>query len=142
MLLGRATEIERIDQVLHAAATARTSAALVVHGEAGIGKTALLEHVRTDGVTVLRAHPLQADPQLPSPGLYALVRPVVPRLERLPEPQRVALAGALALGPPAPGDRFAVAAATLSLLAAAAAQAPVLAIVDDAHWLDAPSRDA
>jgi DNA-binding CsgD family transcriptional regulator len=63
-------------------------------------------------------------------------------LDRLPSPQRAVLAGALALGPPAPGDRFAVAAATLSLLAAGAEQLPALAVVDDAHWLDIPSREA
>jgi hypothetical protein len=71
-----------------------------------------------------------------------LLRPILHLLDRIPTPQQAALAGALALRPPAPGDRFAVAAATLSVLAAAAEEGPVLAVADDAHWLDTPSQVA
>src|SRR5262249_9585571 len=123
----------------------RLSAALIIQGEPGVGKTALLEHLvreRADGFTVLRARPLEAEAELAFAGLFDLVRPIQPLLDQLPAPQRAALASALAIGPAAPTDRFAVAAATLSLFAAAANEAPVLAIVDDAHWLDAPSREA
>ncbi len=95
-----------------------------------------------DGFLVLRAHPLQAESELPFAGLSELLRPILSLRDRLPDPQRQALDGALALGPASAGDRFAVAAATLSLLAAAAEHSPVLAVVDDAHWLDGPSRVA
>ena len=117
---------------------------MIVHGEAGIGKTSLLERAAlgADGFVVLRAQPLQTESELPFAGLSDLLRGILELQDRIPAPQQAALSGALALGPPAPGDRFAVAAATLSLLAAAAEAAPVLAIVDDAHWLDAPSREA
>ncbi len=85
---------------------------------------------------------MEAEAELPFAGLADLVRPVVELLGQIPGPQRAALSGALALGPPVPGDRFAVAAATLSLLAAAAERAPLVALIDDAHWLDRPSREA
>jgi predicted ATPase len=94
------------------------------------------------GFTILRACPLEAESELAFAGLSELLRPILYLLDRIPAPQQAALSGALALGPPAPGDRFAVAAATLSLLAAAAENSPVLAVVDDAHWLDTPSREA
>lgn len=125
-------------------AQAGTSAALIVHGEPGIGKTALLEHAgeAASGFTLLRVRSLAAEAELPFAGLSDLVRPILPLLDGIPGPQRAALAGALAVGPPSPGDRFAVAAATLSLLAACADESPVLVLVDDAHWLDAPSREA
>ena len=92
--------------------------------------------------TVLRAQPLQSESELPFAGLSDLLRPLLSLLDRIPEPQAAVLSGALALGPPTPGDRFAAAAATISLLAVGAEDAPVLAMVDDAHWLDAPSREA
>jgi len=143
MLLGRGDEAARLTELLDQARRGR-SAALILHGDPGIGKTALLEHaiVRADGFTVLRAVPLQAEGELAFAGLSDLVRPVLRFLDRIPSPQRAALSGALALGPAAPGDRFAVAAATLSLLATAGEEAPVLAVVDDAHWLDRASLEA
>lgn len=120
------------------------SAALIVHGDPGIGKTALLKEITgtAGGFTLLRAQPLQTESELPFAGLSDLLRPLLPLLYRIPEPQAAVLSGALALGPPTPGDRFAAAAATISLLAAGAEGAPVLAVVDDAHWLDTPSREA
>ena len=143
MLPGRADEGARIDRLLDGA-RGGVSAALIVHGDPGIGKTALLDEVAATaaGFTVLRAQPLQTESELPFAGLSDLLRPLLPLLDRIPEPQAAVLSGALALGPPTPGDRFAAAAATLSLLAAGAEEAPVLAVVDDAHWLDTPSREA
>ncbi len=116
----------------------------MVCGDPGIGKTALLEEVAAtaSGFTILRSQPLQTESKLPFAGLFDLLRPLVPLLDRIPERQAAVLSGALALGPPTPGDRLAAAAATISLLAAGAEGAPVLAIVDDAHWLDTPSREA
>ena len=141
MLVGRAQELGHLQALLDDARRGR-SAALIVHGEPGIGKTSLLDAAASGApdFLVLRAQPLQAESELPFAGLADLFRPILRTRERLPARQREALDGALALGPAVAGDRFAVAAATLSLLAAAAEDAPVLAVVDDAHWLDAPSR--
>jgi ATP/maltotriose-dependent transcriptional regulator MalT len=143
VLVGREGERTRLDSLI-ARARRGESAALLVHGEPGVGKTRLLEHAVAGAVDfqVLRARPLEAESELAFAGLSELLRPVLHLLGRIPAPQEAALSGALALGPSVPGDRFAVAAATLSLLAAAAEKSPVLIVVDDAHWLDAPSREA
>jgi DNA-binding CsgD family transcriptional regulator/tetratricopeptide (TPR) repeat protein len=143
VLLGRADEIGRIGRLLDGA-RGGASAALILQGDPGIGKTALLDDVvaTATGFTILRAQPLQTESELPFAGLYDLLRPLLPFIDRIPAPQAAVLSGALAIGPPTPGDRFAAAAATISLLAVAAEEAPVLAIVDDAQWLDAPSREA
>ena len=143
MLVGREGERTRLDSLI-ARARRGESAALLVHGEPGVGKTRLLEHAAAGAADfqVLRARPLEAESELAFAGLSELLRPILQLLDRIPAPQKAALSGALALGPSVPGDRFAVAAATLSLLAAAAEKSPVLVVVDDAHWLDAPSREA
>jgi DNA-binding CsgD family transcriptional regulator len=143
VLVGREEERTRLDSLI-GRARGGESATLVLHGEPGIGKTRLLEHavVTAADFALLRAHPLEMESELAFAGLSELLRPVLHLLGRIPGPQKAALSGALALEPPVPGDRFAVAAATLSLLAAAAEEAPVLVVVDDAHWLDRPSREA
>jgi len=143
VLVGREQERTQLDSLI-ARARGGESAALLVHGEPGIGKSRLLEHaaVVAADFTVLRARPLEAESELAFAGLSELLRPVLHLLGRIPGPQEAALSGALALGPPVPGDRFAVAAATLSLLAAAGEESAVLVVVDDAHWLDKPSREA
>jgi len=143
MLVGRDRECARLDALI-ARVRAGGSAALVITGEAGIGKTSLLEHAacQADGLRVLQARGTESEQNLPFAGLAGLVGPVVEYLGALPDRQRAALAGALAVGPAAPADPFVICAATLSLLAAAAAERPVLAIVDDAHWLDAASAQA
>jgi predicted ATPase len=143
VLVGREGERALLDNLI-ARARGGESTALLVHGEPGIGKTRLLEHAAATAADfkVLRARPLEAESELAFAGLSELLRPVLHLLGRIPGPQETALSGALALGPSVPGDRFAVAAATLSLLAAAAEESPVLAVVDDAHWLDTPSREA
>jgi hypothetical protein len=143
MLVGRGDERTRLDNLI-AQARHGESAALIVHGEPGIGKTSLLEYALAGatGFRVLRARPLEVESELAFAGLSELLRPILHLLDRIPSPQTAALSGALALGPPVPGDRFAVAAATLSLLATAAEDCPVLVVVDDAQWLDTPSREA
>ena len=143
MLLGRDAERARLAELL-AGAHAGASAALVIRGEPGIGKSALLDDAvaAADGMTVLRARGVESESELSFAGLADLLGPVTSELGSLPPPQRAALAGALALGPPVPGDRFTLYAATLSLLAAVGERAPVLVAVDDAPWLDAPSREA
>ncbi|HEY2937542.1 MAG TPA: AAA family ATPase [Gaiellaceae bacterium] len=143
MLLGREAECRRIDRLL-AEARKGASGALVVRGEPGIGKTALLRYAcrRATDMTVLQARGVESESELPFAGLADLVRLVLDFLRKIPAPQSAALAGALAIGPPGAGDLYAVAAATLSLLAAAAESNPLLAVVDDAHWLDASSSTA
>jgi len=143
VLVGREDERTQLDSLI-ARARGGESTALILYGEAGIGKTRLLEHAAATAADfkALRARPLEAESELAFAGLSDLLRPVLHLLGRIPDPQEAALSGALALGPPVPGDRFAVAAATLSLLAEAAEESPVLVIVDDAHWLDTPSREA
>jgi DNA-binding CsgD family transcriptional regulator len=116
----------------------------VLRGEAGIGKSALLDLAvgLAPGFGVLRALGTESESGIAFAGLQELVRPVAGLVAGLPERQRAVLAGALALGPPVPGDPLAVRAATLSLLAAAAERAPLLVVVDDAQWLDSASADA
>jgi DNA-binding CsgD family transcriptional regulator len=143
MIVSRATELSRLDDLLAALARGE-GAALVMRGEAGIGKTTLLETLAAragDAVTVLRACGAETEAELTFSALADLLDPVLGELAALPEPQAAALMGALALGPPAPGDRLAVSVATLGVLRAAAQHRPVLAVVDDVQWIDASSRE-
>ncbi len=150
VLLGRAAEQRDIDQALAQARTG-ASAVLGLSGEPGIGKTALLEYAagqaEAAGMRLLRARGIESEAQIPFGSLLELIRPALMLLEAIPPPQAMALAGALALRPaPGPGqpaqDRFAVGAATLSLLAAYAEPAPAAVLVDDAQWLDGSSAAA
>jgi hypothetical protein len=142
MLIGRSAECVTLDRLL-ADARHGHSAALVLRGEPGIGKSALLRHTaaQAQGLTVVTARGVESEAQLAFAGLADLTRSLLGYLSRLPRVQAAALKAALALGPPVGGDRFTVAAATLTLLAAAAERRPLLAMVDDAHWLDAPSAE-
>ncbi|WP_272474602.1 helix-turn-helix transcriptional regulator [Baekduia alba] len=141
--MGRATECARIDRLL-AGARLGTSGVLVLAGDPGVGKTALLEHAlaTADGMAVLRAQGVEPEVDVPFGGLLALLRPALGHLDEIPGPQAAALRTALALEPGGERDRFTIGAATLSLLAAHAERRPVLVVVDDAHWLDAPSLAA
>ncbi len=143
MLLGRNPETAALDALLASAREGR-SAVLAITGESGIGKTALLEHAATGAteMRVLRARGIESEAQVPFGGLLELLRPALGSLEAIPKPQSDALGGALALRPPTAQDRFAVGAATLSLLAAYAEDVPVLVLVDDVHWLDGSSAEA
>jgi DNA-binding CsgD family transcriptional regulator len=114
------------------------SRALVVRGEPGIGKTALLDYIaaRSSGCQVVRAAGVQTEMELPFAGLHQLCAPVLDRLDRLPAPQRDALRIVFGMASgPAP-DRFLVGLATLGLLSDAAQQQPLLCLVDDYQWLD------
>lgn len=121
-----------------------TSAALLITGEPGIGKSALLDDAvdAAAGMTVLRVRGVESESELPYAGLAELMRPALGYCRGLPVPQVAALEAAFALGPPVATDRFTAYVGALSLLAAAADRAPVLAVVDDVHWLDATSREA
>jgi DNA-binding CsgD family transcriptional regulator len=139
-LRGRSHEQERFGRLLGDIRSGR-SGVLVVRGEAGIGKTALLEQLveQASGCTVARATGVQADMELPFAGLQQLFGSMLGSLSRLPGPQRdaVELAFGLRSGP-AP-DRFEVGLAMLGLLAEVSEQQPVLCVVDDAQWLDQAS---
>jgi DNA-binding CsgD family transcriptional regulator len=143
MLVGREAERRELEAAL-ALARAGRSATLVLLGEPGIGKTSLLDHAATSarGMNVLRARGVESEAKVPFASLLELLRPALGALGEIPQPQAVALEGAFALRPARAQDRFAIGAATLSLLAAHAEQGPLLAIVDDAHWLDDSSAQA
>jgi DNA-binding CsgD family transcriptional regulator len=143
MLLGRARERQEIGRAL-AQARSGTSATLVLAGEPGIGKTALLDYAagQATGMRLLRARGIESEAQIPFASLLELIRPALPMLGRIPGPQAAAMESALALRPGSGHERFAVGAATLSLLAAYAEDAPVAVVIDDAHWLDGSSAQA
>ena len=143
MLYGRDVERATIGALLDGARISE-SGALVLRGEAGIGKSALLEDARdraTD-MHVLAARGVESESELPFAALHQLIRPALDRLDALPAPQAGALRSALGLGETAGQERFLVFSACLSLLAELAERRPVLCLVDDAHWLDAASSDA
>jgi len=114
---------------------------LVVAGEAGVGKSSLLEHAASaaDGFPVLRCRGFESETELAFGSLGELLRPLSDGLPALPDAQRSALAGALALGPPVAADPVAVCVAALNLLASTGDGQPHLAVVDDAQWLDRAS---
>lgn len=143
MLLGRDHERHEIEKAL-ARARSGASATLALAGEPGIGKTALLDYAAecATGMRVLRARGIESEAQIPFGSLLELLRPALGVLDKIPEPQAVALEGALALRRGTSQERFAVGAATLSMLAAYAEQAPVAVLVDDAQWLDVSSAQA
>lgn len=144
MLVGRDEELARITALLEHARSG-VSGTLILRGEPGIGKSALLREALTpaEGMTILSATGIEAESELPFSGLSELLFPLLELLPEIPGPQADALAAALALGPAvAAPDPFAVSAATLSVLAVEAERRPVLAVIDDAQWLDAASRDA
>ena len=140
MLVGRESEIATIDRVLDEARSGRT-AGLIVAGEAGVGKTALLDDAvaRAADFLVLRTRGVEAEAEVPFAALVELLGPVASQVDALPEPQARALRGVFALAGLQQLEATAAAAATLALLAAAAEDAALLVVVDDAHWLDAAS---
>src|SRR5690348_3776596 len=142
MLHGRSAETARIDK-LPAAARDGRSGALVIRGEAGVGKTALLDYASAAaGMRVLRGTGIESEAELPFAALQLLLRPGLGRLDVLPPPQAQALRGAFGLAGTPGADRFLIGLAALSLLAELAGDAALLCVVDDAHWLDRASADA
>ena len=114
----------------------------MIHGDAGIGKSTLLNYCaeQASGFEVRRAVGVESEMELPFAALHQLCAPMLDRLGSLPVPQQAALQVALGLSKGDAPDRFLVALAALSLLSEAAAQRPVLCLVDDAQWLDSASR--
>src|SRR3954471_14295847 len=139
-LLGRRSEAATLDRLLEAV-RAGESRALVLRGEPGVGKTALLEHAgeRATGCRVAHAAGVQAEMELAFAGLHQLCAPMLDRLERLPAPQRDALGSAFGLAGGHAPDRFLVGLAVLSLLAEVSEERPLVCLVDDAQWLDRAS---
>jgi hypothetical protein len=142
-LAGRASECATLDRLLTEARQGR-SAVLVVRGEAGIGKSALLEYAaaRADGRRVLRATGVEWEMELPFAGLHQLCAGLRDGFDRLPGPQRDALSTAFGLSSGPQPDRFLVGLAVLSLLSNAAEEDPLVCVVDDVQWLDRSSAQA
>ncbi len=143
MLYGRGAERAAIDEVVEAARKG-TSRVLVLRGEPGAGKSALLDHAAaTAPMRVLRATGAEPEADLAFAALHQLLLPVTDLLDALPAPQRDAVRGALGLAaPPAEDGRFLVSAGVLSLLAEAAADGGLLCLIDDFQWFDRASADA
>ncbi|MEV7414822.1 LuxR C-terminal-related transcriptional regulator [Streptomyces sp. NPDC089919] len=139
---GRRTEQDRIGRLLTEARQG-VSGALLLHGEAGIGKTALLDWAagQAEGMRVLRVEGIESEMELGYGGLHQLLLPVLDLVDALPEPQAAALRAVFGLTCDEVRDGFTVRLAVLSLLAEAAAAGPVLCLVDDAQWVDQPSVD-
>ena len=136
-MFGRQSELGVLDGLV-AGARAGQSQVLVLRGEAGIGKTALLEYLEASavGCQIVRMAGVEAEMELAYAGLHQLCAPFLDRLNRLPDPQRSALGTAFGLtGGEAP-DRFLVGLAVLDLLADRAEQRPLICLIDDAQWLD------
>jgi DNA-binding CsgD family transcriptional regulator len=140
VFLGRASERALLDRLLENVRGGE-SAVLLVRGDAGIGKTALLDHCAREasGFRVARVAGIESEVELPFAGLHQLCAPMLGALAALPEPQQAALEVALGLSAGAAPDRFLVGLATLSLLAEVAADRPLVCLVDDAQWLDEAS---
>ncbi|HKR98897.1 MAG TPA: AAA family ATPase, partial [Candidatus Dormibacteraeota bacterium] len=142
MLIGRDREQALIDGLL-AQARSGVSAALVIRGEAGIGKTAVLDQAATTaGMRTLRCAGVESEHDLPFAGLEQLLRPIVELAQRLPHPQAAALRSAFGLSGDRMEDRLLLGLATLNLLAEATEYAPLLCLVDDLQWLDGQSAQA
>src|SRR3954447_6140824 len=138
-LLNRVNERDVLDEIVAAVGTGE-SRVLVVRGEAGVGKTALLEHLATTAATarcrVARVAGAESEMELAFAGLHALCGRMLGGLGQLPKPQRDALNTAFGHSAGSPPDRFMVGLAVLSLVAAVAEEQPLMCIVDDAQWLD------
>ena len=143
MLQGRRNERDVLDGQLQRV-RAGESSVLVVRGEAGVGKTSLLEYVadRASGCRTLRVAGVESEMELAFAGLHQLCAPMLDRLDGLPGPQQDALRVAFGLQDGAAPNRFVVALAVLSLLAEAAEAEPLVCLVDDTQWLDRASVQA
>jgi len=137
---GRVSECALLDELV-ASVRSGTGRSLVLRGEAGIGKTTLLNYLEASasGLTVLRAAGVDSEMELAYASLHQLCLPLLDGLERLPAPQREALRTVFGLSAGPPPDRFLVGLAVLSLLSEAAESRPLLCVVDDAQWLDTAS---
>ena len=138
---GRERERTALDQMLDRVREGE-SAALVIRGEAGIGKTALLQYCarQASGYRVAQIAGVQSELEMPFAAIHQLCEPILPGIDALPEPQQRALRIAFGLAVGSVPDRFVVGLAVLGLLAEAAVERPFVCLIDDAQWLDEPSR--
>ena len=136
-LRGRRGECEALDRLL-TSTRAGESQVLVVRGEAGVGKTALLDYLleQASGWRVARSAGVESEMELAFAGVHQLCAPLLARVGGLPPPQRDALGTAFGLSDGAPPDRFLVGLAVLTLLADVAEEQPLICLIDDAQWLD------
>ena len=143
MLLDRLPERAALSQLLDSARAGR-SGVLVMRGEPGVGKTALLDWAieSAAGLRVVRVAGVESEMELAFAALQQLCAPMLDKLGGLPDPQRAALGVAFGLSTGAAPDRFLVGLAALSLLSEAAEQQPLLCVIDDAQWLDRASAQA
>lgn len=140
MLLGRDAELGRV-RALVDGARASHGGALVVTGEAGIGKTALVREA-VDGTTTIWLAGVEAERDLPYAALTMLATPLVPHLEQLGEQHRDAIRTVLGLRAGDDPGRLLLGMSVLALLTTAAGDDPVVVVIDDLQWVDPPSRDA
>ena len=138
--LGRSSECALLDRLLDDVRSGK-SAVLVIRGEAGVGKTALLRYAaeQASGFRVAQIRGVESEMELAYAGLHQLCAPMLGRLDVLPEPQQVALRVALGLASGDPPDLFLVALGALGLMSAVAGERPLLCVVDDLQWLDGAS---
>ena len=143
MLLGRRRELLAIEQAL-AGARLGTSARVIIRGDPGIGKTALLQYAveHAESMRVLSARGVEFEADVPFAGLSELLRPALDRLDRLSPFHADALRSSFGLGPRTEPDRLIIGAAVFGLISAYAEEAPLLLTVDDAQWLDQASAEA
>jgi DNA-binding CsgD family transcriptional regulator len=143
MLLDRLAERAALGRLMEAARSGR-SGVLVMRGEPGVGKTALVEDAVASaaGLSIARAAGVESEMELAFAALHQLVAPMLDKLERLPAPQRDALGVAFGLRSAGAPDRFLTGLATLSLLAEVASEQPLLCVIEDAQWLDRASAQA
>ena len=142
-MYGRRRECAVLDELLEQVRRGR-STVLVMRGEAGVGKTALLEYVagRARGCRLARVTGVRSEMELAFAGLHQLCAPMLSRAECLPVPQREALRTAFGLAGGPPPDRFLVGLAVLSLVSEVAAERPLVCVIDDEQWLDHASAQA
>src|SRR3954454_18680562 len=142
VLRGRSSECAALDRLLDGGRDGH-SGVLVIRGEAGVGKSALLGHVtrQARGFRLAQVEGVEAEMELPFAGLHQLCAPMLDHLDALPQHQRAALGIALGLEGGAAPDRFLVALGALGLLTAGAEEEPLLCVIDDAQWLDASTRE-
>jgi predicted ATPase len=142
-LRGRRSECQALDRLV-SGAKAGQSQVLVLRGEAGVGKSALLADAaeRAADFTVLRGVGIESESELAYAALHQILRPVLDRIDELPDPQAAALRAAFALTTETVDEKFRVSLGVLGLLSEVAEERPLLVLVDDAQWLDGASVDA
>src|SRR4051812_24213906 len=140
MLVGRRYETEILDTLLAAAGTGE-SGVLVITGEPGVGKTALINYAvaSASGFRIARAVGVESEGELAFAALHQLCLPLLDCLDRLPQAQRDALGTVFGLSAGAPPEPFFTGLAVLTLLSSAAQEQPLLCVIDDAQWLDRAS---